>query len=186
MAMNNFKPGGIRHRSEHIGGRPKSDGDYRPKRRFDTSSVRRDERGGGRGDNKEVQLYKATCTTCGKSCEVPFKPNGTKPVLCRDCFASKNPAPAQNTFTRSETTPRPENGALKAQLAALEAKVERIIELLEEVTKKVTNLAPQTPKVVNSIEVAKSDEVVATKTPKTKAKAEKKTVKKTVKKTKAK
>lgn len=40
-------------------------------------------RGGRREDRP---MYQATCTDCGKSCEVPFKPSGNKPVLCRDCF----------------------------------------------------------------------------------------------------
>lgn len=40
----------------------------------------------GRGEDRE--MFQATCTECGKSCEVPFKPTGSKPVLCRDCFRS--------------------------------------------------------------------------------------------------
>lgn len=51
-------------------------------------------RGGGRDfggrDNRggfdKPELHKATCASCGNSCEVPFKPNGIKPVYCRDCF----------------------------------------------------------------------------------------------------
>jgi len=31
-------------------------------------------------------MHKATCADCGKECEVPFKPNGRKPVFCRSCF----------------------------------------------------------------------------------------------------
>lgn len=45
-------------------------------------------RGGGgfRDRNEDREMFQATCTECGKSCEVPFKPSGGKPVLCRDCF----------------------------------------------------------------------------------------------------
>jgi len=51
--------------------------------------------GGGYGGNKfgdkrfgggDKPLFKATCAKCGNTCEVPFKPNGSKPVFCRDCF----------------------------------------------------------------------------------------------------
>lgn len=35
-------------------------------------------------------MFKAICTTCGAGCEVPFRPDGQKPVLCRDCYAAKN------------------------------------------------------------------------------------------------
>ncbi|MCF6094865.1 zinc-ribbon domain containing protein [Microaerobacter geothermalis] len=32
------------------------------------------------------KMYRATCSACGASTEVPFKPSGEKPVYCRDCF----------------------------------------------------------------------------------------------------
>jgi CxxC-x17-CxxC domain-containing protein len=31
-------------------------------------------------------MFQATCAECGSACEVPFKPNGSKPVLCNNCF----------------------------------------------------------------------------------------------------
>ena len=37
-----------------------------------------------RDDFKE--LCNATCNKCHKECKVPFKPTGSKPVFCRDCF----------------------------------------------------------------------------------------------------
>lgn len=46
--------------------------------------------GGGRsgGFNRGPrEMHKATCSDCGKDCEVPFKPTQGKPVRCRDCFA---------------------------------------------------------------------------------------------------
>jgi CxxC-x17-CxxC domain-containing protein len=30
--------------------------------------------------------FPVTCDECGCETTVPFKPTGTKPVLCRDCF----------------------------------------------------------------------------------------------------
>lgn len=48
--------------------------------------------GGGRGsysggrDRGRPEMHRATCSDCGRSCEVPFKPTGNKPVLCSDCF----------------------------------------------------------------------------------------------------
>ncbi len=35
------------------------------------------------------EMHKATCSECGKECEVPFKPTEGRPVFCRDCFAKK-------------------------------------------------------------------------------------------------
>ena len=31
-------------------------------------------------------MHRAECAECGDSCEVPFKPNGRKPVFCKKCF----------------------------------------------------------------------------------------------------
>lgn len=44
-------------------------------------------RGGGRGNfNDRPTMHKTNCSECGRVAEVPFKPNGDKPVLCSDCF----------------------------------------------------------------------------------------------------
>lgn len=37
-------------------------------------------------DEGRVVMHSATCNECGNDCEVPFKPNGRKPVLCSNCF----------------------------------------------------------------------------------------------------
>lgn len=45
--------------------------------------------GNNRGFNdRPREMHKATCSDCGKSCEVPFKPTQGKPVRCRECFSS--------------------------------------------------------------------------------------------------
>lgn len=38
------------------------------------------------GDGTRPDLHRATCNECGNSCEVPFKPNGSKPIYCSNCF----------------------------------------------------------------------------------------------------
>jgi len=35
------------------------------------------------------EMHKATCADCGKECEVPFKPDTSRPVYCRDCWAKR-------------------------------------------------------------------------------------------------
>ena len=32
------------------------------------------------------EMHKVTCADCGKETEVPFKPDGTRPVYCRECY----------------------------------------------------------------------------------------------------
>ncbi len=49
-----------------------------------------DRQGGRQGDRGDRQMHKATCNGCNKSCEVPFKPTGSKPVFCSNCFREQN------------------------------------------------------------------------------------------------
>ncbi len=47
---------------------------YPPKKRF------------GNMGTAPQSLHEATCAKCNKTCQVPFKPNGRKPIYCSDCF----------------------------------------------------------------------------------------------------
>ncbi len=158
--MNNFTPGGQRGRKEYFGGRPKSDADYGTKKRFGNDhkdfGQRRDDRGPRHdsSSDRKGELFAATCTTCGKSCEVPFRPDGTKPVLCRDCFALRNAGNDSNRerdrFShsdrhdrkpeRSYDTPRtvhtpavpsPDYTALTHKVSVLESKLDEVLNLLK-------------------------------------------------------
>lgn len=40
---------------------------------------------GGYG-NVQREMFPAVCAECGKSTTVPFRPNGEKPVYCKDCY----------------------------------------------------------------------------------------------------
>ena len=52
-----------------------------PKRCPSCRARRREERRGWR------ETFKAVCASCGKECEVPFRPRGDRPVYCSECFA---------------------------------------------------------------------------------------------------
>lgn len=66
----------------------------------------RDFRGGARGRSfgasnfnrgnfgGPTEMHQAVCARCGKTCEVPFRPNGRKPVFCKECFGQQDGAPA--------------------------------------------------------------------------------------------
>ena len=43
---------------------------------------------GGRGgyDRGPRQMFDTVCSSCGINTQVPFQPNGSKPVYCRDCY----------------------------------------------------------------------------------------------------
>jgi CxxC-x17-CxxC domain-containing protein len=167
--MNNFKPGepkGMRNRREFIGGRPKSDAKYGPKSGGGNRNFSRND-GGGKSfggnrdrDNskRDVQMFKATCSTCGKGCEVPFKPDTSKPVLCSDCFSNK-PAdnkgyPKRDGFRdkpqsrpersfespRTDSVSKTDHQALVQQVSNLENKINQVLELL---VKKEQSEAPE-------------------------------------------
>ena len=37
-------------------------------------------------DGVRPMMHQATCSECHSPCQVPFKPNGKKPILCSKCF----------------------------------------------------------------------------------------------------
>jgi CxxC-x17-CxxC domain-containing protein len=45
--------------------------------------------GGGGGYGGQREMFSATCDNCGREAQVPFRPSGSKPVYCADCFASR-------------------------------------------------------------------------------------------------
>lgn len=51
-------------------------------------SYHNDDRSGGWNprNREKPEMFQTVCSECGDECEVPFKPNGRKPVFCRSCF----------------------------------------------------------------------------------------------------
>jgi len=63
----------------------RGEGNSNRERRYDN----RGDRGNSRGSSySDKQMYSAVCDSCGKDCEVPFRPTGDRPVYCRDCFGN--------------------------------------------------------------------------------------------------
>lgn len=44
---------------------------------------------GGGGSRGPREMFTATCSSCGREAQVPFRPTSGKPVYCNDCFASR-------------------------------------------------------------------------------------------------
>ncbi|WP_373531672.1 CxxC-x17-CxxC domain-containing protein [Vampirovibrio sp.] len=42
--------------------------------------------GGFGGGGAPREMFDAVCAGCGVQTQVPFKPNGSKPVYCKECF----------------------------------------------------------------------------------------------------
>ena len=45
--------------------------------------------GGGYRERAAREMFEATCSSCGKTASVPFRPTSGKPVYCEDCFRSR-------------------------------------------------------------------------------------------------
>ncbi len=101
---------------------------------------------GGRSDGPKT-MHKAICAGCGKTCEVPFKPNGQKPVYCNECFSdqkdeNKGSSEKRNfsepRFPRVDRTereyvkPASLNSDLKKEIDALNTKLDKIIDMMKQ------------------------------------------------------
>jgi CxxC-x17-CxxC domain-containing protein len=112
-------------------------------------------KGGSNFGNKE--MFRAVCNTCEKNCEVPFRPNGKKPVLCSDCFQkdssfekradsrSDSQRSGDRNFNRpsyqhsdrpsfTDKSPRPNQ--YKQDFEALNAKLDKILRIISPSAKK--------------------------------------------------
>jgi CxxC-x17-CxxC domain-containing protein len=45
--------------------------------------------GGGYRERRPREMFEATCSSCGKTAQVPFRPTSGKPVYCDDCFSRR-------------------------------------------------------------------------------------------------
>jgi len=98
--------------------------------------------GGGRsfgGDRGPREMFKTTCSNCGKECEVPFRPTNGKPVYCSDCFEKMGNGGRTDSRRFDDRSPRPQAQS-GLDLGAINAKLDKIITLLE--PKKIEAVMP--------------------------------------------
>jgi CxxC-x17-CxxC domain-containing protein len=140
--------------------------------------------GGNRGgDRGPVTMHKAVCDECHKSCEVPFRPSGDKPIYCSDCFGEKrgNEAPRREFSDRAprrDFNDRPEQSSsfskpvstgpsmsddTKKQLGEMNSKLDRLINAIEKLSqpKAVAMPAIKVAPIAAKIEVKKAPVVKA-------------------------
>lgn len=142
--MNKFNKGGDR----------KFGGDFKKRGFRDRGESDRGARGGfGRDRGDRPEMFKAVCAECGDSCEVPFKPNGNKPVYCSNCF-KRDKAPSNNFH--SDRAPRfeaphfhaeksPVNSKLEDKLDAINAKLEKIMKFISPAVEAIKEIDFDTP-----------------------------------------
>lgn len=103
--------------------------------------------GNGSGNDRPM-MHKAVCSDCGKTCEVPFRPTGDKPVFCNNCFGDKREGGSFNKFEQrpakrdfgSDRSSQRDNGEarpdrriddLAKQVESLHAKFDRLMEMMK-------------------------------------------------------
>jgi CxxC-x17-CxxC domain-containing protein len=109
-----------------------------------------------RGGDREVKLFKATCSECNKACDVPFRPTKDKPVYCRDCFAAKRnreteiyeasksgktPSQAKEIFSQVQPPVKsahtPTDDGMKCHLMDISSKLDTLILAIEKMSASV-------------------------------------------------
>src|SRR3989344_3685273 len=129
---------------------------------------------GGHNDGPK-QMFPATCSECGNDCQVPFRPTGDRPVLCSNCFKGQGGASSRPPFPQKSfgggTGGGNTNTVTKAEIDALNVKLDKIVAMLATLTPKSEPMffAPkkEEPKILGKKEATKK---VKTETKKAKAK----------------
>jgi len=92
-------------------------------------------------DDRSNETHKTTCDGCHAPCEVPFKPNGKKPVYCRNCYKGKETTTSFTGQPFSRPTEYKEDGSndLKKQFSILNTKLDRLISAIEAQTRVISD-----------------------------------------------
>lgn len=90
-------------------GKGRGDKKYGGKNSGGRSFDRGGDRGFGGRDEGRPTMHKGTCDTCGRPCEVPFRPSGDRPIFCRDCFGKKESGGSVRFERRESERPRYED-----------------------------------------------------------------------------
>jgi CxxC-x17-CxxC domain-containing protein len=87
-------------------------------------------------DRDRAPSFDATCADCGNDCKVPFRPNGSKPVLCSNCFRKDSDSGSDRpSFSEKRSFSAPaaggsDNREVLAQIKQINEKLDMIIEAL--------------------------------------------------------
>ncbi|MBP7741291.1 MAG: hypothetical protein KA104_01195 [Candidatus Pacebacteria bacterium] len=107
-----------------------------------------DRRQDSRGFDAPKELYKTSCAKCQNACEVPFRPNGMKPVYCKDCFVRDDERSPRDSFQKkSFGNDRPSYGNDRAPARAAapveDYRIGAILKELQAVHAKIEHLSAQ-------------------------------------------
>jgi CxxC-x17-CxxC domain-containing protein len=82
-----------------------------------------------RSGGETFQKFDAVCSNCGKKCQVPFRPDGEKPVYCKDCFDM--PRKAMTGASVAGPAGGKSIADLTRQIAAMNTKIDTMLKILQ-------------------------------------------------------
>ncbi len=139
--------------------------------------------GFGAGEFRKPQMFSTVCAECGKPCEVPFRPNGEKPVYCNLCFG-KNKASLtdsgrgfEKSFQKRDFAPKRFDSSPKVDNSGDIAALKKQLEIISTKLDKLTNIIVGQSAPIISTQVV-SAEVIADKATEKPVKAKKSYTKK--------
>src|SRR3989338_1011336 len=133
--METFTPGNNRGRFGSRSGDSRREFGGRSSGGFSRGRDRDSERDSrfGRSERRPLQMHDATCSECGKQCEIPFRPTGSRPVFCSDCFRKSDGGSGRNSnrSSRDDGPSSSSSGASSNQFAQINAKLDKILQVLQ-------------------------------------------------------
>lgn len=136
-------------------------------------------------DRGEVVMSKATCSECSNVCEVPFKPNGERPVFCSNCFMSKRDGTFNNdrderkgnvrelsrrdgrdektTYSAPTSNNNAEVAEMKKQITNLNTKIDSLANAFDKFISEKASTVPTAKKVEEAKVVVAAKKVTAKK-----------------------
>ena len=129
--METFTPGNNRGRFGSRSGDSRREFGGRSSGGFSRGRDRDSERDSrfGRSERRPLQMHDATCSECGKQCEIPFRPTGSRPVFCSDCFRKSDGGSGRSS--RDDRPSSSGSGASSNQFAQINAKLDKILKVLQ-------------------------------------------------------
>lgn len=100
----------------------------------------------GRDSRGPKQMFDAVCGSCGNDCKIPFRPSGSRPVLCSNCFDKKGgrekfdggtrprvDRSMDRPFKKDYSSPKPDRriDTLQETLDQVLARLDRLARLVE-------------------------------------------------------
>lgn len=116
--------------------------EFKKNNHFSGGNRRSFHKGGDSRSQGQRELYDAECNSCHKRCQVPFRPNGRKPVYCSDCFKQDDDREHKPRFEKREYTPSraPAASAPDPRIDGLKRQLDTVIATLEKLAISVESM----------------------------------------------